>query len=97
MQPLTIRAYLADMKPQKPGHDYDYEKRIFLADRIRERASKAELGARFLDFQFNMPNLNAPGPQSVDFFFAALTDTPREDQLDELRRSVNAFMTRLSS
>ena len=97
MPQITIRDYLADMSPQRPGHDYNLERRLFMADRIRERANTDELGTAFLDFQFNTPNLNARGPQSVDFFFASSQDQSQEAQVKVFREIVDQFMKRLAA
>ena len=89
---ITIRDHLIETSAHPPFGDHELEKRLFFADKIRQQASTANLGPSFIDFQFNAPNINVRGPQSVDFIFGETDGATREEQTQRLRRLVVDFM-----
>ena len=90
---ITIRHALIETRPL--GHDQEYERRIFLADRVRERASVATLGGRFVVFTFAAPDPNVRGPQSVDFDFSSTRVGNLETDTARLLGVVKDFMAAL--
>jgi len=63
-----------------------------LADKIREKAGTDVLGSTFLGYEFNKPDLNVRGPQSVDFNFVEPTDLSRAAETQRLVLIVQAYM-----
>ena len=90
---ITIRHVLIKTRPL--GHDHEYERRIFLADRVRERATVATLGRRFVDFTFAAPDPNVRGPRAVDFDFSSTQVGNLETDTARLLGVVKDFMTAL--